>query len=86
MTDKTVRVLYRDRAWKILEENRVVGSYAARAVAARRALQKAEAASNRGDKVLVLLHNRRNELESSRALPTVRKPRGSAHEAKGPQQ
>ena len=77
MTQKTVKVIYRERAWKIVEEDRVVGSYAARAMAARRAMQKAEAASGRGETVLVLLHNRRNELESSRTLPTVRKSRGN---------
>jgi hypothetical protein len=83
MTHKTLRVIYIDGAWKILEENRMVGSYAARAMAARRAMQKAEAASNRGESVLVLLHNRRNELESTRSLPHARKPRVKSEAAEG---
>lgn len=72
---KTLRVLFKEPLWQIVEPNGIVSSYKNRAMAARRAVQKAEAAAKRGDKVLLLLHNMSGNLESTRAFPTVRKPR-----------
>lgn len=72
---RTIKVLYRDKAWKIYDGAQVVGSYSARAVAARRALQKAQTAVMRGEKIIVILHTRDDRVERTRTYPTVRKPR-----------
>lgn len=70
-------VLFKENVWKIIEANGLVSSYKNRTMAVRRAVQKAEAAAKRGDKVLLVLHNMNGDLESTRIFPTVRKPRAA---------
>lgn len=86
MTDhKTFKVVFENKAWKIMDGTTAVGSYAVRAVATRRAAQKAEAAVSRGEKVQVVLYNRKGEIQSTRFLPTARKPRtGAENERRSP--
>lgn len=76
---KTLAVAYRASSWKIIDTDAVVGSYRNRALATRRAVEKAQAAAKRGGKVKLIVHNKNGDVDTMRVFPTVRKPRANQH-------
>lgn len=74
---KTIEVMFKDNAWKIVENDLVVGSLRNRQLAVRRATEKATAATKRGETLRLIFQYQNGEVERVRILPTVRKVRKS---------